>query len=160
MKFPIFGKRNMIDLLYSCVFACEKTQAYSLWLGIVMVLLYYLTLSGLAYFCFATGVWSTEPCASSLTELDIIFTSVTQCKLLLQCLTFWCGTNSRRPTASPSSPSPFRSIYLYLTLFLSQYLSPSSLPPLPPPPHLSLSLLWFGLCLPFIVFCGGNMNSS
>lgn len=154
MKFPIFGKRNMIDLLYSCVFACEKTQAYSLWLGIVMVLLYYLTLSGLAYFCFATGVWSTEPCASSLTEPDIIFTSVTQCRLLLQCLTFWCGTNSRRPTASPSSPSPFRSIYTSLSFSLN-----ISLPHHSPPP-LSLSLLWFGLCLPFIVFCGGNMNSS
>lgn len=54
---------------------------------------------------------------------NIIFTFVTQPRLLLlPCLTFWCGTNSQRPTGSPSSAKAV-CIYLLSSLPLMSSLS-------------------------------------
>lgn len=58
---------------------------------------------------------------------DIIFTSMTQRRLLLPCLTFWCGTNSQQPTGSPSST---KAVCIFSSILLASSLS-------------FLLLLWF-----------------
>lgn len=59
------------------------------------------------FVCNAFVLWGTfeswKSSDSSSSSPDIIFTSVTQHRLLLPCLTFWCGTNSQQPTSSLSS---------------------------------------------------------
>lgn len=70
--------------------------------------------------CLTLGSWDSGD--FSFPTPDIIFTSVTQRRLPLAFLTFWCGTNSQRPTGSPSSAQAF-CIYL----FYSPILHPSFL---------------------------------
>lgn len=69
-------------------------------LDVAVVLVFSIVFTALEFWVIL-GSWESGD--SSFPTPDIIFTPVTQNRLLLPCLTFWCGTNSQQPTASPSS---------------------------------------------------------